>query len=160
MRRWVITVAPALALFVLDQVSKHIVAGAVGYGKTVVVTSFFNLVHVRNYGAVFGILNDPALGVQVALFSVLTLAALGAVFFLVRSAGENDVLFFFALGLTAGGALGNLADRLRLGAVTDFLDFHYGALHWPAFNAADTGICIGAGLAALSMLRGPGKDGG
>ncbi|MDR2668348.1 MAG: signal peptidase II, partial [Desulfovibrio sp.] len=51
-------------------------------------------------------------------------------------------------------------DRLRLGAVTDFLDFHYGALHWPAFNVADTGICIGAGLAALSMLRGPRKDDG
>jgi signal peptidase II len=152
--------APALALFVLDQVSKHIVAGAVGYGKAVVVTAFFNLVHVRNYGAVFGILNDPALGVQVALFGVLTAAALLAVFYLVRSAAENDTMFFFALGLITGGALGNLADRLRLGAVTDFLDFHFGALHWPAFNAADTGICIGAGLAALSMLRGPRKDNG
>ncbi|MDR2124571.1 MAG: signal peptidase II [Desulfovibrio sp.] len=154
-----IVAAPALALFVLDQTSKHIVAGAVGYGKAVVVTVFFNLVHVRNFGAVFGILNDPELGVQVALFGVLTAVALAAVFFLVRSAGENETLLFFAMGLITGGALGNLADRLRLGAVTDFLDFHYGALHWPAFNAADAGLCIGAGLAALSMLRGPRRDG-
>jgi signal peptidase II len=158
MRRWLIVAMPALALFVLDQASKHIVAGAVGYGKTVIVTGFFNLVHVRNYGAVFGILNDPALGVQVALFGVLTVVALIAVFFLVRTAGENDTLLFFALGLITGGALGNLADRLRLGAVTDFLDFHYGALHWPAFNVADAGLCIGAGLAALNMLRVPRRD--
>jgi signal peptidase II len=152
--------APALALFFLDQASKRLAAGAVGYGEVIVVTDFFNLVHVRNYGAVFGFLNDPALGVQVRLFGGLTVAALGAVFFLARSAGKNDVPFLFALGLITGGALGNLADRIRLGAVVDFLDFHYGALHWPAFNAADAGICIGAGLAALSMLRGPRGDGG
>ncbi|MDR2669525.1 MAG: signal peptidase II, partial [Desulfovibrio sp.] len=96
MRRWVTVAAPALALLFLDQASKHIVAGAVGYGQAVVVTAFFNLVHVRNYGAVFGILNDPTLGVQVVLFGVLTAVALVAVFFLVRSAGENDTLFFFA----------------------------------------------------------------
>jgi signal peptidase II len=90
----------------------------------------------------------------------LTVAALVAVVFLARTAGKNDMLLFFALGLITGGALGNLADRLHLGAVTDFLDFHYGALHWPAFNVADAGLCIGAGLAALNMLRAPRGDGG
>jgi signal peptidase II len=152
--RWAIVGMPASVLLFLDQASKYFVTCAVGYGEAVVVAGFFNLVHWRNYGAVFGILGDGAPGFQVRLFAGLTVAALAAIFFLARSAGKDDRLFLFALGLITGGALGNLADRVRLGAVVDFLDFHYGALHWPAFNVADTGICIGAGLAALTMTRG------
>ncbi|MDR1945796.1 MAG: signal peptidase II [Desulfovibrio sp.] len=160
MRRFVTVGAPATALFALDQAGKYLASDFVGYGEAIRVTGFFNLVHARNYGAAFGFLDDPSLGIQVWLFGGATLAALVAVFLLARSAEGKDGIFLFALGLIAGGALGNLADRVRLGAVVDFLDFHYGALHWPAFNFADMGICIGAGFAALSMVRGKREEAG
>ncbi len=80
-----------------------------------------------------------------------------AIIALTRSS-RHEPWLFAGLGLVLGGALGNLADRLRFRAVVDFLDFYWGDWHWPAFNVADTAICIGAFLACLVIWRNPPEE--
>ncbi|OBQ55684.1 signal peptidase II [Halodesulfovibrio spirochaetisodalis] len=115
-----------------------------------VIPGFFNLVHVLNRGAAFGFLNNTETNWQIWLFSGAAVAACIAVHLMTRSAKPNKLLFT-ALGLILGGAVGNLIDRIRIGAVIDFLDFYYKNYHWPAFNVADICICVGAGLILLTV---------
>jgi signal peptidase II len=100
----------------------------------------------------FGMLD--ALGaVAPWLLSGLALAVvIGLLFWLRRS---ENAMMAIGLGLVIGGALGNVIDRLRYGAVVDFLDFHLAGWHWPAFNLADAGICVGAGLIVVDGLLAP-----
>jgi signal peptidase II len=151
--RYTPLLVPALLLTAIDQVFKHLALKHISVHESIRITDFFNLVLVRNFGAAFGFLNDPSSNWQIWFFFLATLVACGTVFFLARSEDGKDKVFLLALGLILGGAAGNFADRLRLGAVVDFLDFHYGTLHWPAFNLADMGICAGAGLIALRIFR-------
>lgn len=137
----------------LDQISKWAVTARVAPFETIRVTEFFNLVSVRNYGAAFGFLNDPSSTWQLWLFAGATVLATGAVVLVAKQAQPTDKTLFAALGCILGGAFGNLIDRIRLGAVVDFLDLHYAGRHWPAFNVADMAICVGAGLLALLYLR-------
>lgn len=113
-------------------------------GKQVVeLTSFFNLVLAYNRGVSFSMFQaGSAYGVWmlVALTSLLTL------FVLYLALISKDKFEMLAFSMIAGGALGNLFDRVRLGVVIDFLDFHAYGYHWPAFNVADSAICIGVGL--------------
>lgn len=144
------------ALIVLaDQAGKWAVEQFVRPLETIAVTGFFNLVYVRNHGAAFGFLNDPDMTWQFWLFLAATLIAVCVILFIARKAEENERLLFVALGGILGGAVGNLIDRVRYRAVVDFLDFHLAGWHWPAFNLADIAICVGAGLAALLILRPP-----
>jgi signal peptidase II len=116
------------------------------------IEGFFSLVHVANKGAAFGFLNREDIGWQNGLFIAVTLLAAMVIFLLLRGATDRERLYAAGLGLVLGGAVGNVIDRLRFGYVVDFLDFHYGDYHWPAFNVADMAICIGAGLIILSVL--------
>ena len=137
----------AVAGFVLDQWSK---AEAVRYLSrgSVHVTSFLNLVLVYNRGAAFGFLSNAS-GWQNAFFIAVAVAIVaGIVIFLVRG-GRRDRLTVVALMLVLGGAAGNLADRVRLGEVVDFIDFHIGSWHWYTFNLADSAITVGAVLLAI-----------
>ncbi|WP_297390716.1 signal peptidase II [Acidiferrobacter sp.] len=137
----------AVAVFVLDQWSK---AEAVHYLSrgSVHVTSFLNLVLVYNRGAAFGFLSNAS-GWQNAFFIAVAVAIVaGIVIFLVRG-GRRDRLTVVALMLVLGGAAGNLADRVRLGEVVDFIDFHIGSWHWYTFNLADSAITVGAVLLAI-----------
>jgi signal peptidase II len=102
---------------------------------------------VRNTGAAWGIL-----GGQNASLSLLSIVMLALMFFFRRSLLSDTWEHRLALGLMAGGIVGNLMDRLRLGWVTDFLDFHWNGHHWPAFNVADAAICTGVGIYMLSSL--------
>lgn len=145
----VLTVVLALA----DQAAKWLVTDSLAPHETITVTGFFNLVHVYNYGAAFGFLNDPSSSWQRWLFAGATLVAAAAVFAVARQADAGEKALFVALGCILGGAAGNLVDRLRIGAVVDFLDFHYAGWHWPAFNVADMAICAGAALMALCVIR-------
>lgn len=139
--------ALALAVVVADQVTKAIVLARFVFGERVEVTGFFNMVLVYNKGAAFSFLSDAG-GWQTPALVVFALVAIGVVgAFIVRSPGRT--IFLSGLGLILGGALGNLIDRLRFGQVVDFLDFHAGAWHWPAFNVADSAITIGAVLLIL-----------
>jgi signal peptidase II len=139
------------ALIVLDQFVKWIVLGYFsGRGPVEPVTGFFNLVLACNKGAAFSFLAD-APGWQTPLFAGFALIASVVVgVLIVRNPGKR--LFCGALALVLGGALGNLIDRLRIGCVVDFLDFHAAGWHWPAFNVADSAITIGAILLILDSF--------
>ena len=119
-----------------------------------VIPGFFNLVLVHNRGAAFGFLNDPESTWQIWLFLGVTLITIAIIVYLLRSVHQNR-LAFCGLALILGGAVGNLIDRLRYQAVVDFLDFYVGSWHWPAFNVADIGICVGAGLTLLALWQKP-----
>ena len=145
--------ALALGVVVADQITKAIVLARFVLGERVEVTGFFNMVLVYNKGAAFSFLSDAG-GWQTPALIVFALAAIGLVgTFIVRSPGRTMLLT--GLALILGGALGNLIDRLRFGQVVDFLDFHAAGWHWPAFNVADSAICIGIALLFLDMRRKP-----
>jgi len=142
----------AVLVMILDQLSKaavlaHFAGRALGDHETV--TSFFNLALTYNRGISFGLFNGGA-GFNSVIFS-LAAAAIVAVLVFWLSRVESPFLAV-AIGLIIGGAIGNVIDRIRLGAVVDFLDFHVGSLHWPAFNVADSAICIGVAAMLLDGL--------
>ena len=139
----------ALAVLVADQVSKWLVLGTLDPYRPIEVAPFFNLVLVWNRGVSFGMLNT--LGDHGPWLLTLLAAGIGA-FLLVWLYRETRPLTRAALWLVLAGAVGNTIDRLRFGAVVDFLDFHAGGLHWPAFNVADSAIVVGAGLILLDGL--------
>jgi signal peptidase II len=141
--------ALSVLVLVLDQISKQAAldhfAGIVGARQQV--TDFFNLVLVFNKGISFGLLNSglgPLVFAGVAGAIILVL-----LYMLVRT--ETKVAAI-AIGLLIGGAVGNLVDRFRHGAVVDFLDFHAFGYHWPAFNVADSAVVLGVGLLLLQSL--------
>jgi signal peptidase II len=144
-----LTVA-ALAL-ALDQASKFYFHDLlVGGGpRAIEVLPFFNLVTVWNYGISFGLFNTGSAGGSV-VFVGLALAIVVALLVWLRSV--TAPLIAVALGLVIGGAIGNVIDRLRFGAVFDFLDFHVAGWHWPAFNVADSAICVGVFLLCIDAL--------
>lgn len=145
--QWVALIAIAIAG--LDQLSKWLVVRSISPEETrVVVAGFFSLVNWRNTGAAWGIFQHYNLLLTVV--SVLTVATLWLFrhSFPVNRPGPR-----LALGLIAGGIIGNLIDRVRLGSVIDFLYFSIGQYHWPAFNVADSSICIGVGLYILLSWR-------
>ncbi|MCP1118437.1 signal peptidase II [Robbsia andropogonis] len=141
----------AVIVILLDQLSKVAILQTFAYGEGRVVTRFFNLVLVYNPGAAFSFLAGAG-GWQRWGFTALgVVAALVICYLLRRHSGQR--LFCTALSLIMGGALGNVIDRLIHGHVIDFLDVHVNAWHWPAFNVADSGICIGAILLVWDELR-------
>jgi signal peptidase II len=153
--RYRILIALAVLVTTADQLTKALVAAHIPQHRTVpVIPGVFDLVHIHNRGAAFGFLNRPDIEWQFWLFLGATALALWAIFALTRNA-RHDPLLFSGLGLILGGALGNLVDRLRYRAVLDFLDFYLGDWHWPAFNVADAGICLGAFLACIALYRTP-----
>jgi signal peptidase II len=148
MRPGLIFAAAALAL---DQASKfyfYDLLVADGRGA-IEVLPFFNLVTVKNYGISFGMFNSGSAGGSI-IFVSLAVVIVAALLVWLRNVTSS--LVAAALGLVIGGAIGNVIDRLRLGAVFDFLDFHIGNWHWPAFNVADSAICIGVFLLCIDAL--------
>ncbi len=141
----------ATIIILLDQVTKITVEKLFTFGESYPVTSFFNLVLAYNKGAAFSFLANQG-GWQRYFFSMLGIgAALFIIYLLTRHAGQR--LFCWALTLILGGAVGNVIDRIAYGHVIDFLDFHVSGWHWPAFNVADSAICIGAVLFVIDELR-------
>jgi signal peptidase II len=147
-----VSLALALLVLVLDLLTKRLVEAALVHGEQISLTPFFNLVLTYNAGAAFSFLSDAG-GWQRWFFSVVaTGASILIIYLLQKHAGER--LFCLALSLILGGALGNLWDRITLGHVVDFLDFHVAGYHWPAFNIADSAIFLGAASLILdSFLR-------
>jgi len=145
--QWVVLIAATIAA--LDQFSKWLVVRFIRPEESrVVVAGFFSLVDWRNTGAAWGLLRDYNLVLTVV--SVLTVVAL---YFFRHSFQLHRPGPRIALGLIAGGILGNLIDRVRVGHVIDFLLFYIGSYHWPAFNVADSAICVGVGLYIILSWR-------
>lgn len=144
-------IAIGATVFVGDQFSKILLLHWLdGRSHITVIPGVFDIVHVQNRGAAFGFLNRADIDWQIWLFGIATGIAILAIFMLARRA---SCLGLIGLGCILGGACGNLLDRIRLHAVTDFLDFYWGNWHWPAFNLADTAICIGVGLTVLADVQ-------
>lgn len=142
--RWLLL---AILVFIVDIGSKFLVMNTMDYGwpNRIEILPFFNLLYVHNYGAAFSFLNDAG-GWQRWLFAAIALGVSGLLTFWMRQTPATNKLANGAYALIIGGAIGNLFDRLYHGFVVDFLDFYAGTYHWPAFNLADTAICIGAVL--------------
>jgi signal peptidase II len=137
-------------IIVLDQLTKLWVVSALRLGQSVELTSFFNLVFVYNPGAAFSFLSDAG-GWQRWFFVVLALAVSGWLTLLIRQHAVERLLPL-AAALILGGALGNVIDRIRFGAVVDFVDVHAAGWHWPAFNVADSAISLGVALLIWQQL--------
>ena len=138
----------ALCVVLLDQASKEWVRGAFSLHESVpVIPGFFHLTYIRNTGAAWGMFS----GQNVAL-SALALVMLAVLVVFRRKILPPGRVHRVALGLLCGGIAGNLFDRLRLDYVVDFLDFFVRGWHWPAFNIADSAICIGVAIYMLGTL--------
>lgn len=137
----------------LDQLSKWAALEVLDLpGGAIQVTPFFNLVMVWNRGVSFGMFNSAGALAPWFLAGLALAVVVGLVIWLQRA---DQVLTGLGLGLIIGGALGNVIDRVRFGAVVDFLDFHALGYHWPAFNLADSAICVGALLLLADGLLAP-----
>jgi signal peptidase II len=139
--------ALAAVLLIADRLSKLAVLEAFAPGERLELTGFFNLVLVFNRGAAFSFLADAS-GWQTVLFAAIAIGAALVVSWLILRSPERRLLCT-GLALILGGAIGNLVDRLMYGHVVDFVDLHAFGWHWPAFNIADSGITVGAGLVIL-----------
>jgi signal peptidase II len=139
-------------IVVLDQVSKQVAVNELGLHQPVQIAPLINFTLTYNSGAAFSFLSNAG-GWQRWLFVGLSSAvSIGLVVWLVRTPVEKRWLPT-SLALILGGALGNLWDRIAIGRVIDFVDVYYGSWHWPAFNVADSAICIGAVLLLISSFR-------
>lgn len=142
-----IIVVPAVVL--LDQITKAIISHRLNLNQTIgVIAGFFNIVYIKNPGAAFGLFRGWG-ALRVVFLVIITLLALTIIIYLYRKTAEG--LLRFSFSLIAGGAIGNLIDRLRFGEVIDFLDFHIGNYHWPAFNVADSAITVGVFVAVVQL---------
>ena len=144
---------PAVSVVLLDQLSKAAVLHKLPIHESVtVVAGFFDLVHVRNRGMAFGLLNRPDVDFGYYFLVVASILAISAVLVWHFRHKEERAQITLGLSLILGGAAGNLTDRLRFGEVIDFLDVHLGSYHWPAFNVADSAITAGTFLVVLHLL--------
>lgn len=147
----------AVAVLVLDQLTKAWASASLDYAQPVAVMPFFNLTLLHNTGAAFSFLSDAG-GWQQWFFSAVavTVSLIIVVWLWRLPAAERWQSA--SLALILGGAVGNLWDRLVHGYVVDFLDFYVGGYHWPAFNVADSAIVVGAGIMIWLSFRHPGDD--
>jgi signal peptidase II len=143
----------AVAVLVTDQVTKAVVAETFVLHESVRLAPFFSLTYLRNAGAAFGLFAAAPPAVRYPFFVILTVVAIGALIAFVRRTPADARGVVAALGGILGGAVGNLVCRLRFGEVIDFLDLHWGDLHWPAFNVADSAISVGVVVVLLDALR-------
>lgn len=146
MNKYRLAISVSLAVIVVDQITKWVIRMELPLYTRINVLPFFDITHLRNTGAAFGILRDLPESLRFPLFAIVLIIAILAIFIFLRKVAENDRVLVVSLGLILGGAIGNSIDRFRFGYVTDFLGFHwFGNLdyQWPPFNVADSAITIG-----------------
>ena len=143
--------AIAALVVLLDQLTKLWIVSDFVLGESRTITGFFNLVRAHNEGAAFSFLSDAG-GWQRWFFTFLAIAISLVLIVWISLLPRHKINEGIALALILGGALGNLYDRLTLGYVVDFLDFHWSGWHFAAFNVADMGISVGAGLIIIEAL--------
>lgn len=148
--------AISAAIIVLDLWTKWLVLQRIDQHEAIpVIPNFFQLVHVRNTGAAFGLGANAASKLVPLLLNVGAIAVFIVVVIYALRSAVTDRLLQTGLHLILGGAIGNLVDRFRFGYVVDFLDVYIGQHHWPAFNVADSAICIGIALLFFDMKKKP-----
>lgn len=144
-------------VILLDQASKLTVDANMHLYESIPLMAYFNLTYAHNTGAAFSFLAQAG-GWQRWLFAGLAVVMSGVIGAWLMRLKSHETLMAWALSLILGGAIGNLIDRVLYGYVIDFLDVYYQDRHWPAFNVADSAICVGVGLMLLESV-GVGKQG-
>lgn len=140
-------------VMILDQITKLVVVANIEFGRDIpVIPGFFNLTHVLNPGGAFGLFAQHSAMVRIMFFLVFSLIAVGFILYIYVGIPETHPMLANGMSLIFGGAIGNLIDRVRMGKVVDFLDVYLGNMHWPAFNIADSAICIGVGVFVYHIL--------
>ncbi len=155
-RKWIWLVLSVLVVG-LDQYTKYLVVTHLQVFQTIHVLPVLNITRLQNTGAAFSLLSNAS-GWQRWFFVVLALGVSGALLIWMGRAYYYQVGLLAALSLVLGGAVGNAIDRVMRGHVVDFVDLHYGALHWPAFNVADSAITVGVVLFVIQALRGKDRE--
>ncbi|NOZ12852.1 MAG: signal peptidase II [Acidobacteria bacterium] len=145
----------AVIVTLSDWGSKYLIHSHFTYGAgRPVIAKFFNLVHVRNFGSAFGLMNQgKATSFNTWFFAFASLLGLFLLLYLLYNEYSSHRFAIVCLGLLMGGVIGNQGERFLHGYVTDFLDFYVNAHHWPAFNIADSAITIGIIGYFLASLR-------
>lgn len=143
--------AIASAVIILDQITKYLVMKYIPRHSFIrIIPGFFDLTYVRNPGAAFGILSGDHGIWRNIFFVAVTVIALTVIIVLIRKTHER--LLVAAFSLIAGGAVGNLIDRVRFGEVVDFIEWYIRTYHWPTFNVADSAISVGVVLLVVDMF--------
>ncbi|HET6613093.1 MAG TPA: signal peptidase II [Kofleriaceae bacterium] len=161
-RRWKIFTAVSVAVLVIDQLTKwwartSLPTNASGWGTPVtVIENFFHWRLSYNNGSAFGLFDDVN-GARIFL-TVVGIGAVIGILFLVKHARDDQRRLAAAFGLVAGGAVGNVIDRVIAGRVTDFILWHYYQHEWPVFNIADAALCVGVALLFLDLGKEKGKE--
>jgi len=154
----VVVVSIAAAIFALDRWTKWIVETTFSpFDNKVIIPRFFSIVRSENPGIAFGLFQESTSKYRTVALVVLSLVAVAILAWMLRRADQMDRWTAIGLAFIFGGALGNVFDRVHAGAVTDFLDFYVGNVHWYTFNIADSAICTGAGLLLVAMWTKPVK---
>lgn len=152
-----LTAILAVTVCALDQFSKWLILEVVMQPvQSFEITGFFNIVLAFNRGVSFGLFGNEA---DIMPYILSAVAAAIVVALLLWLRGQDQKANAVAVGLVVGGAIGNVIDRLRIGMVVDFLDFHLAGWHWPAFNLADTAIFLGVALLMFASLFGGASEG-
>ena len=144
-------IAISATIVTLDLYTKHLIQKAFVYGEHLTITGFFDLVRYHNEGAAFSFLADAG-GWQKWFFSGISMIAVIVIIYLLKK-HSHQKLFCLGLAMVLGGAIGNLYDRLTLGYVVDFLSFHISHYYYPAFNVADSAICVGVGILLFDSFK-------
>ncbi len=150
--KYIILAIVSVAVLVLDQATKLYIDRTMDLHTSIpVVPNFFSITYIRNKGAAFGFLADSSF--RLPFFILISVVAVIVIIGVFRKLRPDQNFTAITLAMIFAGALGNLIDRVRLGEVIDFLDAHWYRHHWPAFNVADSAICVGVFLLAIDMLR-------
>jgi len=149
--KYLILIVVSAVVLVIDQVTKLSIDRSMDLHSSItIVENFFNITYLRNKGAAFGVLAQS--GYRLPFFILVSLVAIAVIAVVFHRLRPDQKFTAFSLALIFSGALGNLIDRVRLGEVIDFLDAHWYSHHWPAFNIADSAICVGVFLLAIDMF--------
>lgn len=149
--KYTILATVATIVLVLDQAVKLYIAKTFNlYSSVDVIENFFTITYIRNRGAAFSFLADTTY--RLPFLTFVSLVAMVAILVFVKKLRPDQKFTAFCLALIFGGALGNLIDRVRLGEVIDFLSVHWYQHYWPAFNVADSAICVGVFMLAIDMF--------
>jgi len=151
--KYIIIIIVTLPVIVLDQLSKVYIQKTMKLHQTIkVIDGLFDITYVLNKGAAFSFLADKPEGFTIPFFVIVSVIAIGIIGFLFYKTEKSDYVSLIAFALLLGGSIGNLIDRIRHGAVTDFLDFYIQQYHWPAFNVADSAITTGISLFLFTQV--------
>ncbi|ACM18760.1 lipoprotein signal peptidase [Geotalea daltonii FRC-32] len=148
--KYIVFSAIAVLVIIIDQLTKLYIDRVMDLHSSItVIENFFNITYMRNKGAAFSFLSN--FSYRIPFFILVSVVAILVILSVVYRLRQDQKFAVVSLALIFAGALGNLIDRVRLGEVIDFLDVHWYRHHWPAFNVADSAICVGVFLLAVDM---------